>query len=293
MALPIWLLGACATSSKSTAVSSLEKPAQTLSENLVRRMGQVHKVMRVAVLPFTDATGESLDLGHYMADKVVAALGSDKRIELIERSRLDQVVKELKLSSIGMVSDDSMKSLGNMLGADAIIMGSFTDLGEAVDLNCRIIEPETGRILGSANITIAQNKVVKRLWRNSAAAEAAGNHKLVVTAANQRSSGPGLAPWLTGGFALLAGITGTAMGISVLDKAAISPLDNDYLKSASQAQDRAGFATGAFGLAGLSAGATLLLLWLGGSEASEGQAMIAPTLTENGIGFSFGGSIDW
>lgn len=39
------LLGACATTSESSsAVTNLEKPAQTLSENLVLRMGDVHKV---------------------------------------------------------------------------------------------------------------------------------------------------------------------------------------------------------------------------------------------------------
>jgi len=280
---------------KKDPVATLEKPAQILSTTLVQRMGNVHKKMRVAVLPFTDSTGQSLDLGFYMADKVISALGTDQRIELVERSRLDQVVKELKLSSLGLVNEESMKSLGNMLGADAVILGTFTDLGDAADLICRIVEPETGRILGTANITIPRDKVVQHLWRNSTQKSnlSSTESQLVVTQTRREPKSTFL-PWFTGITSVSTALFGTVLGISVIDDMKRSPFEGDYLRELEGIRTRSGVASAAFTIAGITGFTTLLLLLTNDySDESPPHVSLTPIMDRNGVVVTYSGPLNW
>jgi len=192
---------------------------------------------------------------------------------------------------VGLVSDESVKSLGNMLGADAIIMGTFTDLGEAVDLNCRIIEPESGRILGSANVTIAQNKVVKRLWRHS---DGSGNNLVVTSQKSDSGSSSSIVPWITGGLSVIAAGLGTGIGVGIMNDLELPPTSPDYERNVEGAQGRAAIASISFGVAGVSAGVTLLMMILGGDSNSDGgQAAIMPIIGDDHIGVGIGKTIDW
>ena len=74
-------------------------------------------------------------------------LAAYPEIEVVERQQLDQVIDELKLSQTGLIDEDSIKEVGKILGVDAIIVGSITDLGSKLDLDMRLIETETGLLI--------------------------------------------------------------------------------------------------------------------------------------------------
>ncbi len=119
----------------------------------------------VAVLPFTDARGTVYELGRYTADELVTVFGVDQRFDVIERTRLDQVMKEIALSSSELIDDETARSIGNLLGADALVIGTFTDIGAAIDLNTRIVETESGRIIGADSVVLEREPLVVKLWR--------------------------------------------------------------------------------------------------------------------------------
>jgi hypothetical protein len=148
--------------------TALSEQSIKLAATLAAEMNAAEKKLRVSVLPFTDIDGKVCPLGKYVSDKIVTGLPRSEHYALVERSRLDQVMQEMKIETSSMMSDETVASLGNMLGADALIIGTFTDLGASIDVNCRIIQPETGLIIATANVLLARGPAVDKLWAPAA-----------------------------------------------------------------------------------------------------------------------------
>ena len=174
--LVVIALVAVACKHPSSAEVGLSEGVTRLSQQLSQSLGQQQTRLEVAILPFVDTQGRVYVLGQYLSEKIVTALGREGRFDLIERARLDRVMNELKLSSSELISDETASSIGNLIGADAIVIGTLTDLGSGIDLNCRVVAPESGKILGTGTVVIARDAVVDRLWRpaDGSAAPSAG-----------------------------------------------------------------------------------------------------------------------
>ncbi len=115
-------------------------------------------VKRLVVAPFT-LDGNVTSLGQGIQESLITALLS-KGMKVVERSQLEQVLAEQKLGYSGLVKLDSAKKLGELLGADSIVLGSLRDLGETVDVNARLVALESGTGLSAAQTRIAKTQVV-------------------------------------------------------------------------------------------------------------------------------------
>lgn len=74
--------------------------------------------------------------------------------EVVERHHLEEVVNELGLHQSGLISEKSIKAVGEHLGLDAIFVGSVTGESSAMwvdaHLNIKMVEIQTGKVLWSA-----------------------------------------------------------------------------------------------------------------------------------------------
>jgi curli biogenesis system outer membrane secretion channel CsgG len=93
---------------------------------------------RVAVLDFDYATvhtqvnavfGMDVDIGKGIADMVVTDLVKNGTYSVIERKKLDEVMKEQNFQQSGRADPSSAAQLAKILGVDAIIIGSITQFG--------------------------------------------------------------------------------------------------------------------------------------------------------------------
>src|SRR5437899_2828735 len=93
---------------------------------------------RVAVLDFDYATvheyvsdlfGGDVDIGKGIADMLVTNLVRNGTFTVIERSKLDQVLREQNFQQSGRADPSSAVQLAKLLGVDAIIIGSITQFG--------------------------------------------------------------------------------------------------------------------------------------------------------------------
>ena len=144
--LPLLLCALAACSAPAPPPSPAEQLAKTLKAELVRLQPRT----KIGVLPLTTTEGEVQLLGEYLAENLVTLLAGADTYDVIERSRLDQVLKESTLSASNLLRDDAVISVGKLLGADALVIGTFVDLGEQVEVNCRLVDVTTGRVLGTA-----------------------------------------------------------------------------------------------------------------------------------------------
>ncbi len=121
------------------------------------------KVRSVAVMPFRAATEL---IGSSTSDLFVTELLRTGRYQLLERGQLSQVLNEAEVALSG-ISDSRAVELGNMLGADGVIIGTVDEYGSVaekgrnkavVGLSVRMIDCESSRVMWSASFaSIAAN----------------------------------------------------------------------------------------------------------------------------------------
>ncbi|MFQ5794740.1 MAG: CsgG/HfaB family protein [Candidatus Bipolaricaulia bacterium] len=98
---------------------------------------------RVAVLDFRGDEELVIAITETFTTSFVRA-GS---FEVVERAQLEKAIEELKLGVAGILTEASAKEIGQAIGADAIVVGSVTTIGDDLLINTRIIDVETGVIL--------------------------------------------------------------------------------------------------------------------------------------------------
>lgn len=134
----------------------------------------------IAVLDFANKTGdpENDELANGIYAKIINELNKTSRFRIIERKRIESVLKELNLQMTGLVDDKETKQLGKLLGADALLFGDLSAVKYSqnkqtifivwtegrkteVSINARIVNTETGEILATSYATTC---VKQRTW---------------------------------------------------------------------------------------------------------------------------------
>lgn len=125
--------------------------------------GAILEGKKFAFSDLTDNSGRKTQLTSYLEERVIERLTRMNKIHLVERGRLEALMSELKFNASGYIDDRHEKDIGRMLGADGIITGTLTDLGETYDLIVRLIKTETGEIISVAQIEIPKDKKTQGL----------------------------------------------------------------------------------------------------------------------------------
>ncbi len=142
----------------SARAQPIEKLADKLTEGVKDR-----PAIKLAVLEFPYAGGKASDGPVIVQERLTTALAQNNKITLIERGLLKKVMGELNLQASGAMDEDTVKKLGHMLGADAVVTGTLNDLKETeTEINARVVETETGKILSAASAN------VEKTWKDTA-----------------------------------------------------------------------------------------------------------------------------
>jgi TolB-like protein len=156
--------------SSSTAVtrqSNLDKGMEELSQQISKQViGD--KKLALAVADFTDLKGNDTCLGSFLAEQLTPHLYQTNKFTLLERTLLNKVIKEQKVSLNELTDPKTAIRLGRIMNAGAIVTGSVTDLGEILRVNVELINAETGVISATAVADILNNRDMRHVSENCA-----------------------------------------------------------------------------------------------------------------------------
>jgi TolB-like protein len=145
----------------------------------------------VAVLPLEQGAGSETyaGLGKALAGMLVTDLSKVEGLTLVERSRLDAVMDELKLGESAFVDPATAQKLGKGLGAELVVVGDYSVVGDTFLMSARLVKVESGEVKKAADAsgTVAdfvgvEKAVVKGLLDQVAAPEAARKPALETSA---------------------------------------------------------------------------------------------------------------
>lgn len=115
----------------------------------VRGVAQIATRQTLAVAYFDNNAG-SVRYDYWrkaLADMLITDLSKIKVLQLVEREKLEQVIKELKLQQEKLFDQRTAQRMGQLLGASHILTGSFTRVGTQVRFDVRVVRTSTGEIV--------------------------------------------------------------------------------------------------------------------------------------------------
>lgn len=114
----------------------------------------------VAILYFDNYTGSSDNdpLGKGISSMMISDLSVVQEIQLIERERMQDLIKEQELQHTKYFDSTTAVRTGRMMGAQYVVVGSFTSVKPQMRIDTRVVRVETGEVVKTAQVTGDQDK---------------------------------------------------------------------------------------------------------------------------------------
>ncbi|HZS12510.1 MAG TPA: CsgG/HfaB family protein [Nitrospirales bacterium] len=107
----------------------------------------------VSVLPFDDQTHEADHawVRKGLPDMITAQLMRVPSAIVMQRARLDEVLREQSFQLSGRVADDAAVRVGRLAGATVLVTGGVTLAGQTARIDSQLVSVEQGIVLGTVN----------------------------------------------------------------------------------------------------------------------------------------------
>lgn len=108
----------------------------------------------LGVMPITanDTSGNSAS--RYFTESLVVAADQSKTFTLADRTALEKIAEEWKLQLSGAVSDTLTAKIGELLGAQVLLVGNLFDKNDNYELFLKLVRVETGELLAATKLKI-------------------------------------------------------------------------------------------------------------------------------------------
>jgi len=163
--------------------ADLDTACEELAGRLADAKGLAHK--RMAVLHFQAADGFDSLMSSVLARKLLTALEQvrKRKFDLVERLEIVRLMDELesfcpckgvRLDGEGIFDIDKW---AEKLRADYVVLGDYTWLRKEklLDIGCRVVAPQNGKVVVSASIKLKVNKDIERILTSPAAQKGAAS----------------------------------------------------------------------------------------------------------------------
>jgi len=115
---------------------------------------------KIALLNFTSPSDR---FSLYVLDELSANLLDSGRLTVVDRREIDLIRGEFDFQLSDEVGDDSMQSMGQMLGAQSIVSGSLTEIGGDYRIAIRVLNVQSAAIEVHFRSDIANDRRVQAL----------------------------------------------------------------------------------------------------------------------------------
>lgn len=116
---------------------------------------------KIAIMDFAYTDQRKSEGSQIVRERITTILAGKKNLSLIERGMLKKVLEELKLQELGITDVQQASKIGNILGADYLILGTLNDVEKnKTEINARIVEVKTSKIIS------ASSGIIEKTWKD-------------------------------------------------------------------------------------------------------------------------------
>lgn len=107
----------------------------------------------IAILYFENNTGEQArvfsPLAKGLCNMMISDFSSQNSLKVVERTRLEEILKELELNKSGSIDQKTAAKIGRLAGAEYLVLGAYLEFMGKFRIDARVVEVESGRIIVS------------------------------------------------------------------------------------------------------------------------------------------------
>jgi hypothetical protein len=222
----LFLMGLLFLACAGSPVPAENKPADELDAAIRETSDYLNKQLpKGNKLVVLNIQSEYPALSEYIIDELIANTVNDKIFSVVDRQQLNTIRAELDFQMSGEVDDDTAQALGRMAGAQIIISGAVSRIGDLYRLRVRALSVQTAAIEGQFNRNIPEGATVAALVQSRATGYGSGMETVATRTQPDAAQTPAPAGQATPTLAAPApakeykiGDTGPAGGIIFYDK---------------------------------------------------------------------------
>jgi TolB-like protein len=107
-------------------------------------------------------------LSEYIIDELIANTVNDRFFSVVDRQQLNTIRQELNFQFSGEVDDETAQALGRMAGAQIIVSGAVSRIGNMYRLRVRALKVQSAEIEGQFNRNIPDGSTLQALVQSKA-----------------------------------------------------------------------------------------------------------------------------
>lgn len=125
--------------------------------------------------------GSKIDEGSAIAvrELINQTVVNTNSYKLVERSFLERVMQEQQFNNSGAVSDSDATRIGELAGADKIVLSVLTPAQDRFLLSIKVIDVESAQIVGQGTSIFAKNQLFEKVEEVAMKALSYNNNKVV------------------------------------------------------------------------------------------------------------------
>ena len=147
------------------SVTSGESYTSGESSNMGGSRPPSGKPMVIAVADFVNDDGNVSKLGRYIADKLTPYFARSKQFHVLERGLINKVIEEQQFQVSSFVDESSTQEFGKLLGAETIITGKISELGDMFYIHGKAIDVTYGNLLVSVDAELDSSGRLVTLYK--------------------------------------------------------------------------------------------------------------------------------
>lgn len=144
--------GVWAEKSESVVVVKLNAFTDTLIEKINAETRS--PVIGVADFVNQNRAAEERQVGSAVADIINQRLTNSGRFLVVESRQIDRVIESLNMGLTGLYDEKTAASIGHLIGAEYLVLGSVTKLAGFYRVNVRMVEVETGATIVNESLEL-------------------------------------------------------------------------------------------------------------------------------------------
>jgi TolB-like protein len=118
---------------------------------------------RIAVAGFSFPSDRRAQILDVLNEYAQVALAGMNRLKVIERRRLDTILKEQELQLSGLVDTTKAVKVGRLSAAEWILTGTVIDMPESIVVFMRVIDVRSGEIVTVSQVLLPKEPEILRL----------------------------------------------------------------------------------------------------------------------------------
>lgn len=132
---------------------------------VVRRVPRVHQVgarMSLAILPFVEK-GDVSTASSVVYDNLLGSFVEQERFHVVTRGdEFEAVLREQKLSRTDLVDRGTAVTLGKLVAAEVVLMGTIRETPTSIEIYARLVNTETSSVMEARDV-YGQDKSLARI----------------------------------------------------------------------------------------------------------------------------------